>query len=45
MVEIMTNCPTNWGMNAIQSLDFLEEKMLVEFPLGVIRDREAENGN
>lgn len=39
MVEIVTNCPTNWGMDALKSLDFLEEKMLKEFPLGVIRDR------
>lgn len=39
MVEIVTNCPTNWGMDAMQSLDFIEEKMLVEFPLGVIRDK------
>jgi len=39
MVEIVTGCPTNWGMDALQSLDYIEEKMLPEFPLGVIRDR------
>ncbi len=39
MVEIISNCPTNWGMDALQSLDFIEEKMLPEFPLGVIRDK------
>ena len=39
MVEIVTGCPTNWGMDALQSLDYIEEKMLKEFPLGVIRDR------
>ena len=39
MVEIVTGCPTNWGMDALQSLEFIEEKMLKEFPLGVIRDR------
>ena len=39
MVEIITNCPTNWGMDALQSLEFIEEKMLAEFPLGVIRDK------
>jgi len=38
MVEIVTGCPTNWGMDALKSLDFIEEKMLPEFPLGVIRD-------
>ena len=42
MVEIITSCPTNWGMDALQSLDFIEEKMLPEFPLGVVRDRSKE---
>lgn len=42
MVEIVTSCPTNWGMDALQSLDFIEERMLPEFPLGVIRDRSKE---
>lgn len=40
MVEIITNCPTNWGMNELQSLEYLEENMLKEFPLGVVRDRQ-----
>ncbi len=39
MVEIVTTCPTNWGLDALKALDFLEEKMLPEFPLGVVRDR------
>lgn len=39
LVEVVTTCPTNWGMDAMKSLDFLEEKMLPEFPLGVFRDR------
>ena len=42
MVEIVTGCPTNWGLDALRSLDFIEEKMLPEFPLGVIRDRSKE---
>lgn len=43
LVEIVTGCPTNWGMDALQSLDFIEEKMLPEYPLGVIRDRSKED--
>ena len=39
MVEIVTGCPTNWGMTALESLDFIEDHMLKEFPLGVIRDK------
>ena len=39
MVEVVTGCPTNWGMDAVASLAFIQDKMLPEFPLGVIRDR------
>lgn len=38
MVEVVTGCPTNWGMDALDSLNYIEEKMLLEYPLGVIRD-------
>ena len=39
MVEIVTSCPTNWGLDPMKSLEHIEEKMLPEFPLGVVRDR------
>ena len=39
MVEIVTSCPTNWGMDALQALDYIDTHMLREFPLGVFRDR------
>lgn len=39
LVEIVTSCPTNWGLDPIESLKFLEENMLPEYPLGVFRDR------
>ena len=42
MVEIVTSCPTNWGLDPLEALDFLEEKMLREFPLGVVRDKSKE---
>ena len=42
MVEIVTSCPTNWGLDPIESLDFLENNMLKEFPLGVVRDKSKE---
>ena len=38
LVEVVTSCPTNWGLNPEKSLTFLEENMLKEFPLGVLRD-------
>lgn len=36
-VEILTNCPTNWRMTAVESLDYMEEAMLPHFPLGDIK--------
>lgn len=39
LVEIVTTCPTNWGLDTMKALDFLEDKMLKEFPLGVLRDK------
>ena len=39
MVEIVTSCPTNWGLSTLDSLKFLEEKMFAEYPLGVVRDK------
>ena len=39
LVEVVTGCPTNWGLDALGSLKFIEEKMLPEHPLRVYRDR------
>lgn len=40
-VEFISPCPTNLGMNAIQSAEFCIERMEKEYPLGVIRDDSA----
>jgi len=34
MVELLSNCPTNWGMTPHDSLKWVEENMLPVFPLG-----------
>lgn len=34
MVELLSICPTNWGMSPLQSLKWLEEHMVPFFPLG-----------
>jgi len=34
MVELLSNCPTNWGMGATDSLVWIEEHMIPMFPLG-----------
>lgn len=38
IIEIVTSCPTNWGLDPLDALTYIEEKMLPEYPLGVIRD-------
>src|SRR5512138_140915 len=34
MVELLSTCPTNWGMTPQASLDWVEEHMLPYYPLG-----------
>jgi 2-oxoglutarate ferredoxin oxidoreductase subunit beta len=34
MVELLSSCPTNWGMSAADSLVWIEEHMIPMFPLG-----------
>jgi 2-oxoglutarate/2-oxoacid ferredoxin oxidoreductase subunit beta len=34
MVELLSTCPTNWGINPVESLKWVEEHMLPVFPLG-----------
>jgi 2-oxoglutarate ferredoxin oxidoreductase subunit beta len=34
LIEVVSNCPTNWGMSPIESLKFVEEKMLPYYPMG-----------
>ncbi len=34
MVELLSICPTNWGLSPLQSLKWLEERMVPYFPLG-----------
>jgi 2-oxoglutarate ferredoxin oxidoreductase subunit beta len=37
-VEILCACPANWRMSPIDSLKWMEEKMLPEFPLGEFKN-------
>jgi 2-oxoglutarate ferredoxin oxidoreductase subunit beta len=42
LVEIVSPCPTNWGMTPTKALEWLREKMLAYYPLGVFKDVTAE---
>ncbi len=34
MVELLSTCPTNWGLTPLEALDWLEKNMLPAYPLG-----------
>lgn len=38
LVEVLSTCPTNWGMSPVESLDWVRDKMMPQFPLGVYRE-------
>ena len=38
LVEVLSACPTNWKMSAIDSFKWIDEEMTRVFPLGVIKD-------
>lgn len=42
LIEVVSTCPTNWGMTPVEALGWLEEKMLPYYPLGVYKDRSAQ---
>ncbi len=38
-IEVISSCPTNWGMTPQNALKWVDEKMIPYYPLGVYRDR------
>lgn len=42
MIEVLSTCPTNWGMAPVDALKWLEENMIPQYPLGVFKDKYEE---
>ncbi|MBQ8765026.1 MAG: 2-oxoglutarate oxidoreductase [Clostridia bacterium] len=42
LVEVLSTCPTNWGLAPDKAIGWLEENMLPYYPLGVYKDKYAE---
>ena len=40
MVEVLSTCPTNWGMSPLEALDWLESDMIPYYPLGEFKVKE-----
>jgi len=42
MIEVLSTCPTNWGLTPVEALEWLNNNMVPAFPLGVFRYITAE---
>lgn len=38
MVEVLSTCPTNWGMSPVEAMQWLEDNMIPYYPLGVKKE-------
>ena len=41
MVEVLSTCPTNWGLSPREALKWLEDNMIPAYPLGVFKEAGA----
>ena len=42
LVEVLSTCPTNWGLTPEKACQWVEEKMIPFYPLGNFRNKAAE---
>lgn len=42
LVEVLSICPTNWGLSPLESMQWLKDNMIPYYPLGVKKDKSAE---
>ena len=42
LIEVVSTCPTNWGLTPNDALKWVDEKMIPYYPLGVYKDKSAE---
>ena len=38
IVEILSTCPTNWGLSPVEALKWLNDNMIPQYPLGVTKE-------
>ena len=38
MVEILSPCPTDWGLSPLESLDWIRNSMMKVYKLGIFKD-------
>jgi 2-oxoglutarate ferredoxin oxidoreductase subunit beta len=42
LVEFLSTCPTNWGKEPVESLTWLKDNMIPQYPLGVFKGKDLE---
>lgn len=42
MVEVLSTCPTNWGLHPVEALKWLEDNMIQYYPLGNFKNVDGE---
>jgi 2-oxoglutarate ferredoxin oxidoreductase subunit beta len=42
LVEILSPCPTDWGLSPEESVRWIQSDMIPAYPLGILKDRYAE---
>lgn len=42
MIEVLSSCPTNWGMEPPEALEWIRTHMMPQYPLGVYCDKTGE---
>ena len=42
IVELLSTCPTNWGLTPVEAMGWLRENMMPYYPLGVYKDKTGE---
>ena len=38
IVEVLSTCPTNWGLTPMEAIGWLRDNMMPYYPLGVYKD-------
>ena len=45
IVEVLSTCPTNWGLSPTEAIERLRNEVMPYYPLGVYKDKEGENND
>ena len=43
MIEVLSTCPTNWGLSPVEAMNWLEQNMIPYYPLAFTKTRRRSN--